>query len=33
MGEQYDDPGTVDLLTGILRSQEKNAWMLRRYLG
>jgi len=31
--EQYDDPGTVDLLTGILRSQEKNAWMLRRYLG
>lgn len=31
--EQYDDPGTVDLLTNILKSQEKNAWMLRRYLG
>ena len=31
--ERFNDPGTVDLLTNILRSQEKNAWMLRRYLG
>ncbi len=31
--EGYDDPGTVDILTKLLQTQEKNAWMLRRYLG
>ena len=31
--EKYDDPGTVDLLIKVLMTQEKNAWMLRRYLG
>lgn len=31
--EQYDDPGTVDLLTHFIQNHEKNAWMLRRYLG
>jgi starvation-inducible DNA-binding protein len=33
MGEKYDDPGTVDLLTKLIQSHEKSAWMLRRYLG
>lgn len=29
--EDCDDPVTVDLLTDLLKSHEKNAWMLRRY--
>lgn len=33
LAEKYDDPGTVDLLTGIIQIHEKTAWMLRRYLG
>ena len=31
--EDYNDPGTVDILVKIIQSHEKNAWMLRRYLG
>lgn len=31
--EGYDDPGTVDILVGIIKNHEKNVWMLRRYLG
>ncbi len=31
--ENYDDRGTVDLLTRLILNHEKNAWMLRRYLG
>lgn len=29
--ENQNDPGTVDILTRIIQSYEKNAWMLRRY--
>ncbi|MCC6279120.1 MAG: DNA starvation/stationary phase protection protein [Saprospiraceae bacterium] len=32
ISESFDDPGTVDILTKLLQTQEKNAWMLRRYL-
>jgi starvation-inducible DNA-binding protein len=30
--QQADDPATDDLLSGRIRTHEKNAWMLRSYL-
>jgi len=30
--EQYNDPGTVDFLTNVLKVHEKWAWMIRAYL-
>jgi len=30
--EDYDDVGTSDFLTGLLRAHEKTAWMLRSHL-
>ena len=32
-GDKYQDVGTADLLTGVLRQHEKMAWMIRSYLG
>jgi starvation-inducible DNA-binding protein len=30
--DENDDAGSADFLTGLLKSHEKNAWILRRYL-
>ena len=30
--EDFDDVGTADLLTGMIREHEKNAWKLRQYI-
>jgi starvation-inducible DNA-binding protein len=30
--EEYEDQGTADFLTGLLRDHEKTAWMLRSFL-
>ena len=30
--EKYEDSGTADMLTGLMRKHETNAWKLRRYL-
>jgi starvation-inducible DNA-binding protein len=30
--DQYDDLGTVDFATGLLRHHEKSAWFIRSYL-
>ncbi len=32
IGDEFDDAGTADLLTGLLREHEKTAWMLRSHL-
>lgn len=30
--DKYEDKGTADMLTGLMRKHETNAWKLRRYL-
>lgn len=30
--DENDDAGTADFLTGLMKTHEKNAWILRRYL-
>ena len=33
VGDKFKDAGTADFLTGVMKSHEKMAWMLRAYLG
>ncbi|NNM95581.1 MAG: DNA starvation/stationary phase protection protein [Bacteroidia bacterium] len=32
VAEKYNDPGTADFMTGVMKEHEKMAWMLRSYL-